>query len=145
MVARKARLVMGDHRLTVRRPDTGEPAIGIICPAGCTVEGPGTIVGPAGGQSSTARFTERGKLTATDLDISGFNDGVTVFPRGCMTATRVSVHDCSHTGILAGGLSATDVTVRDVGGQGISSSRVKCVGITATGNQIGIQSSRSVT
>jgi hypothetical protein len=145
-VARKARLVMGGHRLTVRRPDIGQAAIGIICPNGCTIEGPGTIVGPGDGQDGMAILQERGRLTATDVDISGFNDGVLVFPQGRMTATRVTVHDCSRTGIVAGKLSATDVTVRDVaGGTGISSlGQVKGVGIIATGNHTGIQASRSV-
>jgi len=141
-LGRNASLRMNGHTIAVTHPDGG---IGIVCPGSCAVVGPGTIHGIGNGDYGTALLSDRGKLAMSDVEVFGFQRGVTKFPRGTMIATNLLVHDCSSAGIAAGKLRADQVTVHQ-NGIGISTtSGVKGTGVTATENAThGIQAARRV-
>ena len=141
VLGQNARLDLNGHTVAVTHPDG---AVGIVCSRSCSVIGPGTISGAGNPDYGAAILSDRGRLTLTDVEISGFSTGVMQFPSGRLVATNLDVHDCSGTGVVSGRLLARQVSVRR-NGAGIKVMRgLKGIDIEATDNRLGIQSARGV-
>src|SRR5262245_24312542 len=135
-LGRGATLRMNGHTVRSTNPDG---AVGILCPASCTISGPGLIAGPGGDQNEAGIQSEAGRLAVTDVEIASFARGILGFPQGRLSGTNLFVHDCSDTGIVSGSLVAHGITATN-NGTAINVFRtIRGTEIDASGNGFGIQ------
>lgn len=154
-LGRHATLELHGHTITMDQPTA---VAAVTCLNGCVVDGPGTLVHPRADLATDDPVDGirvfRGRLVASDLDISGFNEGInTILAHAGATISDVDAHDCSAIGIAGHRLALANVTANDNGtvnattfqqyGTGISGGAVKGQHVTATYNvEAGIAGAR---
>ncbi len=142
-LGRGATLAMHGHTITMEQP-TAVSAVN--CANGCRVVGPGALVHPRADVSVDDAVDGvrvlAGRLVASDLDVSGFNEGINATLAAGATLTDVDAHGCSSIGISGRRLKLADVTANDNGtvalenfhGAGISGETIKGHDVTALNN-----------